>query len=154
MLDTNARIQIQTTYVTSSVLQVHVPAHRLTEPLRLGLGINKSWAALDEPGHYAAIVGLQVSARTASGTLVFLAEANMEQVSKVECADDELTDIVELHLPTMLLPYVRAQIAALLLHSGYHNVVLPIGAVDPASRATKRVLATPPDVPSHEGVSA
>jgi preprotein translocase subunit SecB len=144
------RIQVRGTFVTNSFLQVDVRPYELTEALKLGFGIQRQWRRLPQENHYAALIGMQIQADTESGKRVLVAEVMLEQIAEVTgYSDEELKDVVELRLPTILMPYVRAQLANVLSQSGYHYLTLPPTLGDEQQRA--ELVAEPTSSVENEG---
>lgn len=136
------RIQIQASLVKRSYLDVTVAPYELKEPLVVRIGLRKQWRRLAQDGFYACEVLLQLVLATASGNQVAIAETVLEQIAHVQgFAGQDLADVVEVQLPAIALPYARAQIAALLLHSGYHYVTLPAKLPGEEQRAEEQVQA-------------
>jgi preprotein translocase subunit SecB len=136
------KIQVRATLATRSILQVDIPAYELRDPLQVGLALQLHWRAAAQPNHYIAIGTLQVHGHLADGRTAFVAEATLHQVSEVSgYTEAEMAEVLEARLPDVLLPYLRAHVANLMLPSGYHHVTLPAHLNPGNLRATEQVPA-------------
>lgn len=145
------KIQVRASHVAHSILQVDVPSYALREQLQVSLGIQLNWRDAGQPDHYVIIGTLQVRGHTPDGSNAFLAEATMHQVSEVTGFDDaELAEVLAVRLPGILLPYLRAQLASMLVAAGYHHVTLPASLNHDGLRATELALPIPAEVATAE----
>lgn len=132
------RVQIRATFALSSTLQVSVSPYELKESLKVGFALSRQWRRMASDNHFAAVVRLQFVAETQSDVRVVFAEVVMEQISEITGYEgDALTEVLEVTLCDMLLPYARAQLAALLLPTGYHYLTLPPQLTGTSPRATE-----------------
>lgn len=138
-------IQVRATHVARSVLQVKIPAYELRDPLQVGLALQLYWRPATQDRHYTTLGTLQVHGHLADGRTAFVAEATMHQVAEVTgFTEAEMAEVLEARLPEILLPYLRAQVAALMLPSGYHHVTLPAHLNPGNLRATEQAAAEAP----------
>jgi preprotein translocase subunit SecB len=145
------RIQVRATFATSSTLRVDISPYTLKEALKVGFGVQRQWRKLPQENHYVSRVTLHVVADTVSDQRVMVAEATMEQVSEVVGYEgQELMDVLEVRLAEILLPYVRAQVASVMMQSGYHHLALPPQLSAGAERA---IELTPPATPAAENTT-
>lgn len=136
------RIQIQATFVKRNLLDVAVAPYELKEALAVRIGMRKQWRKLPQDNMYALELLLQVMLNTASGRQVAIAETMLDQVAFVQGYEGEaLQEVLEVQLGDIALPYARAQVAALLLHTGYHYVTLPAQIPGQDQRATEQAPA-------------
>jgi hypothetical protein len=123
----NQSVKIISSAATSSLLYVDIPAQDLKEALKVGYSTSRHWRKAPGEGQYVVSVGLQIQADTASDARAILAEVVIEQACEVTgYVGDALLEVVQRKLPQLAMPYVRAQLAGLLLHSGYHFITLPV----------------------------
>lgn len=138
------RIQVQATLAKRSFLNVAVAPYELAESLAIRIGMRKEWRKLPTDNVYACEVLLQLTAVTPSDVQVLVAETILDQVVLVQGYEgDELTEVLEVQLGAIAVPYARAQVAALLLQSGYHTVTLPAQLPGEELRATERLALDP-----------
>ena len=113
-------------YVRALYATTHVRPYENKSPVQAAVQVSIEDCALPEPGHHRVELDVCVTGTNGAGILCYETGARIEAiVVHKNLSQAELTTMVSVHIPGLLLGHVRSSLSTAMLQTGYASTPLP-----------------------------